>query len=1266
MKYTKILGFIFVLLITFCVVGKAEAATTVASTGDVGRGSSSYVGADGFARIGYYDVTNTDYVFVRCTNTTCSSSVSTIVDSNVTALSTDNDRSEIIENAAGFATMVYSNAGGEIRMVYCSNADCSSRTSRTSMGTGRWPSIALNGSGLPRISFYNTSSIQFNIITCTDVSCGSTSTTAVGPSGSLAGGWGRIVVANDGYVRGAFYVGGSNTQYFVQCTNTDCSTNSTNSVFTGNNSGYHEAIYMDATSGFARTLTLSQGTTTVNYIQCSNANCTSNSVTNLPYGSYMQMYRGSDGFARISLKAATVHDLLYIRCTNASCSTNVQTTIDSANATGYFTDINVGPNGYPMISYQDQTNSDLMFFACGNDDCTVEATNTTVPTVGSPSQSSITYNSATLGGNVTSDGGASVSGRGVCRSTSDSTPTIAEGATCTSMGSGTGVFTGSVGSLTPSTFYYYAAYATNSQGTAYSSTDSFTTASNLPTGTDTSAAASVNSYYATLKGAANPNGFQTYGHFRVFTTNPGNCNSDAGGTRFPEQQANDINLGSGTSLVTAPTFQFTIPFNGSAFLVPNQNYWYCAYAVGTNGTGGASTIQSFITPDGPNSPCDAPTGGNFSMPSGATCSIAGTFGGVDAGGGTTNTATLGINGILIVGASQKIARGSMTVPKGSKVTLAQGSSIIKGGIYVHDKDGDGILDDKTSYVGSTPSASNEFVRRNTLSTTYNYAWKVASISGTLGDCNPDNAYVNRYVPGVQMVTDADNDGYKTSAAASNACVGAQTTINTRTYFNDATNTNSWLPSTAVLGGGATDCQDTPNGAPCAVTSVSASGVSQTSTSVSWSNGGTGAPSVSTYDLLWCDRTSNGSCTPSTQITNVTSPYTHNSGLSCGRTYAYIIRSNNGGGTTDSSVYTATTSSCASAPTVTTATTVTNSTTTAGGLQSTVNANGADAAITYRWGTSSQVCASLPNTVSGGTALANAGAVAPNSAVTTSTLTAGQQYWYCATANNGVGGTINGNVVNLRTIPAAPTNPSATPHDGNKWNTITWTGSTGATAYYIYWCSGAACTPSTQIDTASSGTGYQHQTLSCGTTYRYQVSAYNSAGESSKSSIVQGVLSSGTHSCYTDADGDSYRPSGYSTVTGCGSSSSSCASGYTSNNIGTDCYDSNSQANPGQSQYFTSNRGDGSYDYNCDGSATKANANICTGTGSASYYWDGFSCNAGSYFVGCYNYNNQQPTEACGAAIGSNVACTGCGTYWSDAACSFGVHYGPTGGTVSCQ
>ena len=88
--------------------------------------------------------------------------------------------------------------------------------------------------------------------------------------------------------------------------------------------------------------------------------------------------------------------------------------------------------------------------------------------------SNINYSSTTAnsGGNIT-DGGASVTARGVVWNTSQN-PTIAL-STKTIDGTGTGNFSSAISGLTPNTTYYLRAYATNSAGTAYGNEITFTT-----------------------------------------------------------------------------------------------------------------------------------------------------------------------------------------------------------------------------------------------------------------------------------------------------------------------------------------------------------------------------------------------------------------------------------------------------------------------------------------------------------------------------------------------------------------------------------------------------------------------------------------------------------------------------------------------------------------------------------------------------------------------------------------------------------------------
>ncbi len=111
-----------------------------------------------------------------------------------------------------------------------------------------------------------------------------------------------------------------------------------------------------------------------------------------------------------------------------------------------------------------------LFAGCGGDD--PAGPDTKVPILTTVAVSAITQTTAQCGGNITSDGGATVTACGVCWSTNQ-TPTVADNKTTD--GTGAGSFASSITGLTASTTYYVRAYATNSVGTGYGSAMSFTT-----------------------------------------------------------------------------------------------------------------------------------------------------------------------------------------------------------------------------------------------------------------------------------------------------------------------------------------------------------------------------------------------------------------------------------------------------------------------------------------------------------------------------------------------------------------------------------------------------------------------------------------------------------------------------------------------------------------------------------------------------------------------------------------------------------------------
>jgi uncharacterized protein (TIGR02145 family) len=103
---------------------------------------------------------------------------------------------------------------------------------------------------------------------------------------------------------------------------------------------------------------------------------------------------------------------------------------------------------------------------------------TAIPLLTTTPITNVTATTATSGGNITSDGRATITVSGVCWSTT-ANPTTSDSKTTDGTHTVTGQFVSSIGGLTPGTTYYVRAYATNSVGTAYGIDVTFTTTSSV-------------------------------------------------------------------------------------------------------------------------------------------------------------------------------------------------------------------------------------------------------------------------------------------------------------------------------------------------------------------------------------------------------------------------------------------------------------------------------------------------------------------------------------------------------------------------------------------------------------------------------------------------------------------------------------------------------------------------------------------------------------------------------------------------------------------
>jgi uncharacterized protein (TIGR02145 family) len=184
--------------------------------------------------------------------------------------------------------------------------------------------------------------------------------------------------------------------------------------------------------------------------------------------------------------------------------------------------------------------------------------------------SSITSATALSGGNITNNGGGTITLHGVCWSTT-SLPTIANDTTAD--GSGTGSYTSTIAGLQPGTTYHVRAYATNEGGTGYGNDMTFTTSAVLPVLTTTTVSG-ITRTTATSGGNINTNGGSTI-------TSSGICWSTSHNPSTSGSHSND-GLANGSFI------------SNMSGLTPGSLYYVRAYATSSIGTAYGNEV-SFTT-----------------------------------------------------------------------------------------------------------------------------------------------------------------------------------------------------------------------------------------------------------------------------------------------------------------------------------------------------------------------------------------------------------------------------------------------------------------------------------------------------------------------------------------------------------------------------------------------------------------------------------------------------------------------------------------------
>ena len=201
--------------------------TSPDTSGTVGTFSSLALDADGNPVVSYRDATSFDLKILHCDDPNCSGG-----GESVTSPDTTGDVGEFtslaLDGSGSPVVSYYDTTGGDLKVMHCDDPNCSgggeSITSPDTTGVvGLHTSLALDTSGNPVVSYYSSTANALKVLHCGDANCSSGNVVTF-PDSSIddTGSHSSLELTAAGFPVVSYYGADNGNLKLLRCTNANC------------------------------------------------------------------------------------------------------------------------------------------------------------------------------------------------------------------------------------------------------------------------------------------------------------------------------------------------------------------------------------------------------------------------------------------------------------------------------------------------------------------------------------------------------------------------------------------------------------------------------------------------------------------------------------------------------------------------------------------------------------------------------------------------------------------------------------------------------------------------------------------------------------------------------------------------------------------------------------------------------------------------------------------------------------------------------------